>query len=254
MQFVGMNAYTLPYVEEVVVSQDLRTSAMEINPYDNFIVMPGALSLNPAIDFWTEEQTAWTSPETREFAAAPNQPPGQSVLNEVTELRRVNAVNLRQIPVTATIEGFAAGENLATLTFDGVDVKPAGTQTANIAGVITVTFTIPANIPVGRRLVRATGAADSFAETIYVGEGTIDITTMRRVTLVTRAAPQPVIINNVTNVIKNTVVNNIKIINQITQPVIISNNPDPRDGGSNGGGPDPLAQTFRYRSPGTSWG
>ncbi|KAB0269068.1 DUF4815 domain-containing protein [Microvirga brassicacearum] len=244
LQRIGTTIQTLNFTEEVVISQPLRTRSMNINPYDNFTVMPGAMTLVPPVDFWTDEQTAWTSAITQEFTAAPNQPPGQTTFNEVTEIRRVNAVNLRQITVNVTLDGFGAGENLATLTFDGIDVKPPGVQTANGSGVVTTSFVIPAGVPVGRRRVHATGAAESFCEAIFVGEGTIDITTMRRVTLITRAAPtvKPPVTPT------TPIIRNITIINQITQPVIQQNNQDP-GGGSNGGAPDPLAQSFTIPEP-----
>lgn len=228
MQRVGTAIETLAYTEEVVLSQPLRTSGMLINPYDNFTPFPAGMTLEPAVDFWTEVATAWTSDVTREFQAAPNTPPGTTTINEVTELRRTVAPSLRQIAVGVTIEGFGAGENLLTLTMDGVNVKPAGTQTANGSGVITLSFTIPANMPAGRRVVRATGAADSFAQAIYVGEGTVDTVTMRRVHLVARAAPPPVV-EFVT----------VTVIEQVGQPIVQTG------GGDNDGGrSDPLAQSF----------
>ncbi|MCZ8098846.1 MAG: DUF4815 domain-containing protein, partial [Burkholderiales bacterium] len=239
-------AELLPWVEEIVIRQDLATSSFKINPYQNFTRMPAGLTLEPAVDFWTDEVSTWTSPVTREFVTAPNEPPGQTTINEVTEIRRVNASTLRQISLGVHLEGFGVGENLATLTFDGVNIKPAGTQTADSNGEIDLTVTIPAGIPVGRRLVRATGAVDSFAEAIFVGEGTVDITTMRRVTLIARAAPDPIIVvqNN------TTIINQIEI-QQITQNVIVAGAQgiDNPAGGGEGGGNDPLAQTFTLPEP-----
>lgn len=246
IQILGTTVETLPFTEEIIVRQDLATSSIEINPYDNFVRMPAGMTLAPAVDFWTDEATEWTSGITREFTAAPNEPPGQTTINEVTEIRRVNAATLRQIAVTVTLEGFGVGENLATLTFDGVDVKPAGTQTGDADGEITLTFTIPAGIPTGRRLVRATGAVDSFAQAIYVGEGTVDITTMRRVTLITRAAPDPInVVNNIINVTNNTTVINQAAVATLAQAVV--DNGPTWIGGA--GGDDPLAQTFTLPEP-----
>lgn len=209
---------TMAFDEEVVVAQEFYSSAMLINPYASLSRMPSGIRLSPAVDFWTEQVTAWASPVTQQFATTAGTSPSQTSFNEVVSVRQAVARFLRQISVTAFLEGFGGGENLATLTFDGVNVKPAGTQTADSNGDLSVTFTIPAGIPAGRRRVRATGAAGSFAETIFVGEGTIDVTTLRRVTLVARAAPQP--------------------------PVTTVNNGG--GGGADGGGngSDPLAQTF----------
>jgi hypothetical protein len=253
LQLIGGQIRTLPYTLYYGVRQELATSSMLINPYANFSAFPAGLSIDPPVDFWTEEQVQWTSPVTREFTAAPGQPPGQSTLNEVTQIRRQVSRFLRQINITITIEGFGVGENLAELRFDGVNIKPAGTQTADAEGEIVVTVAIPANIPAGRRRVVARGAADSFAEAIFVGEGTIDITTMRRVTLVTRAAPVPVI-NNITNV-----TNNITNVTNITNVPVTTNVPPAVPGGwvdpwileqERLANIDPLAQTFWLDTPG----
>lgn len=229
----------LDWDEEVVIAQRKRTSLTLINPYDNFVVMPGALKLEPAADFWTEPRTTWTSPVTMEFTAAPNLPPGQMTFDEMVGGPRQEAAQFLRDPpggVKISIVGFGANENLATLEFDGRDVKPAGVQTADGEGKLVVTIHIPNDVPVGRRLVRATGASQSFAEAIYVGQGVIDVAVMRRVTLVTRAAPQPVVVVN------NTIINNTtNIINQLANP---------NSGGGSNGDSDPLAQSFRMPAPG----
>ncbi|WP_276200689.1 DUF4815 domain-containing protein [Chelatococcus sp. XZ-Ab1] len=241
MQRAGSAIETLPWAEEVIVSQPLRTSSMKINPYMNFTAMPAALVLEPAADFWTEVQTQWTSPVTREFTAAPDTPPGSTTINEVVEIQRTQAEFLRQIPIQATIEGFSPNENLSKLTFDGVDVKPPGTQTTGPDGRLIVSFQIPANMPAGRRMVRAEGAAGGFAQAIFVGEGTVDINTMRRVTLVARAAPDPVQITNIT------------VVNQITNVVIRQPEAQQQQGADQssgeGGSSDPLAQPFTLPEP-----
>lgn len=233
---------TLPYTEEIIIRQDLRTSGLKINPYANFAAMPAALLLEPPVDFFTSVVTTFTSDETREFQAAPGQPPGSTTIIEQVDEQQQAARFLRQISVTFTLEGFGVGENLSTLTFDGLDVKPAGTQTADSNGEITGTFTIPANIPVGRRLVEATGAAGSFARAIFVGDGTITAQTMRRVTLVAREAPPPVI--NITNIITTTIIQDFTNIIVNSPPVVTGG-----EGGGGGEGSDPLAQTFSVSEP-----
>jgi hypothetical protein len=206
---VGATPSFLNYTEEVLVSQTLQTSSMKINPYANFVPFPAGLEIEPPTDFWTEQSTVWTSPVTQQFlvpsgagardthgdfarrSASTNSVPGSLTINDVISETQIPAAFLRQITVNWTIDGFGVGENLSTLTFDGVNVKPPGTQTADAFGQISGTFTIPAGIPVGRRLVKATGAAGSFCEAIFVGNGQIDVLTMRRVTFVPRAAPPP---------------------------------------------------------------
>jgi hypothetical protein len=190
VQRVGSTPVTMAFDEVVIVRQDLATSGMRINPYANLVRMPSALSLEPGVDFWNDRVTDWTSPTTQEFTSAPNRPPGSNSFNEVVSESRRVAQFLRQTEVDFLIEGFGVDEDLEALLFDDVDVTPVGLS-GDADGDVAGSFTIPAGIPVGRRRVRAEGAAGSFAEAIFVGEGTIDVTTMRRVTLVTRAAPQP---------------------------------------------------------------
>ena len=253
LQLVGGEAVTKPYTEMVVAAQTLRTASMKINPYANFNRMPAGMRLAPAVDFWTETATQWLSDVTREFTAAPDQPPGQTVINEVTQVRRETSRFLRQIEVSAVLEGFGVGENLEKLTFDGIDITPAGPLAGDANGEIALSFNIPPNVPTGTKRVRAEGASGSFAEARFVGEGTIDVNVMRRVTLVARAAPPPVInnITNITNVTNTT-------INQITQQVVTPPVSDIRiepglpmmsDRNDESGGIDPLAQSFSVPAP-----
>lgn len=190
IQRVGTQAILPAFEEEILIEQTAATSSMLINPYMNLVRMPAAMTLAPNVDFWTERVTEWTSPITQEFTTAPNVPPGQESFDTVVSETRREAQLLRQISVDFTIEGFGVGENLSALTFDGIDVNPGGLS-GDANGDVTGTFTIPAGVPVGRRRVRAEGAAGSFAEAIFVGEGTIDVTVMRRVTLVARAGAPP---------------------------------------------------------------
>jgi len=219
--------HMLEWQEEVILFQRLSTRSLRINPYANFQTMPGAMRLQPASDFWTDHVTEFTSAITREFTAAPNQPPGQTTLTEEVRETVSAAATLREIDLDFTIEGFAANETLAALLFDGIDITPDPAPVADLNGEISGTLTIPALVPTGVRLVRAEGMADSFAEALFVGEGTIETEVMRRVNLVTRAAPPPVTninITNITNVTQN-------VTNVVT-----------RTGGA--AGRDPLAQTF----------
>lgn len=247
MQVVLGNPRMFTYTTEVIVSQPKRTSTMLINPYDNFTPMPAGMKIEPAADFWTEQVVQFTSPVTREFTAAPDRPPGEEEITEVTEIRQEEAKFLRQRSVAVSLSGFGVGEILELLEFDGVDVKPGGTQQGDANGNINLTFTIPANVPVGRRLLRAEGASDSFAEAIYVGAGQIDVNTMRRVTLITHAAPVPIQITQNFTTIEQTIINNTtNIINQLSNNVVNSGrDSSDRSDAARGGSIDPLAQSFR---------
>ncbi|MDP2358637.1 MAG: DUF4815 domain-containing protein [Beijerinckiaceae bacterium] len=178
----------LDYTDEIIIRQDLVTSCMKINPYLNFTPLPGELQLSPSSDFWTETQTIWLSEETREFVGAQNR---TETIVRLEDERTQRIDFLRQISVGFTIRGMGNGEILETLTFDGVDVKPAGTQTANAEGVITGSFLIPANVTAGTKDVLAEGMGGTRARAQFVGQGTIDIDVMRRVTTVWRAPPEP---------------------------------------------------------------
>lgn len=178
----------LDAIEETLISQPLKTLCEKINPYANFTPLPGALTLTPAVDFWTVSATEWLSAETQEFNRG-TQISGGPLRTTTTDTRLVDRRSeqlafLREIPVAFTISGFGAGEILDELTFDGVDVKPAGTQTANGSGEIADTFDIPANVTAGTKTVVAKGMGGTEATAMFVGQGTVEIDVMRRVTTV----------------------------------------------------------------------
>ena len=51
----------------LLINQSLRTGNMKVNPYDAFAPLPAVARLTPAVDFWTDLQTNWLSPITRQF-------------------------------------------------------------------------------------------------------------------------------------------------------------------------------------------
>ena len=53
--------YMLPYTLEPVISQELQTGSMKINPYNAFDPIPADLSIVLNVDHWTEVQTQWLS-------------------------------------------------------------------------------------------------------------------------------------------------------------------------------------------------
>lgn len=177
----------LDNTDEIVVRQELTTQCSKINPYVNFSPLPGVMELTPSADFWTEFRTDWLSPITREIAGVVD----QVVVDNRIEQERTDAIPmLRTIPVSFTLRGFGAGEILSSLTFDGVVVTPAGPPVANGSGIISGSFTIPANVPAGTKAVEAIGAGGSFARAQFVGAGSINVTVMRRVTTIFNA-PEP---------------------------------------------------------------
>jgi len=215
----------LDWVEEVIINQALMTGCVKINPYANFTPLPGAMTLSPAVDFWVESRTDWTSPITNEFnrGVRTDGGPLQAATTEtqVVDQRTEQLEYLRRIAISFTIAGFGVGEVLKTLTFDGLNVKPAGVQTANAQGKITGSFVIPAGVTAGNKLVSAEGMGGTDANAIFTGQGTIDIDVMRRVTT----------------------------IENWTRPQIIQRSSSSDSSVSRRGGPDPQAQLFAVPEP-----
>lgn len=172
----------LDFTEEVVVRQELFTACMKVNPYANFSPLPASLALNPPADFWEDHVTQWLSEQTRVFGSGIVA--GSTTRTELVSESSQAAQFLRQISVAFTIKGFGAGEALTSLTFDGLNVTPAGPLVANGSGQVSGTFTIPANVPSGTKLCEATGASGTKASAQFVGQGRIEIDVMRRVTTI----------------------------------------------------------------------
>jgi len=141
--------------EELVISQELRTGSMKVNPYDAFAPLPGVAALFPAVDFWTDFQTNWLSPVTRQFSEELWTNPETRdrwvehclkrkrcdldkwirrhttvVANEVINTAEVEKVGtryvdlqtLRPIEVRFELAGFGPGEVLNSVFFDGQSV------------------------------------------------------------------------------------------------------------------------------------
>lgn len=121
------------YVLEPILEQPARTGSMQVNPYMAFGIEPGRVTLDPAIDRWTEKQTSWASPVTRQFFI--NQEIGNrrrrgqvevsNVVNTSTQLLSTSESTLeflRQIDVQFRLEGFGSGELITAVTFDGLPV------------------------------------------------------------------------------------------------------------------------------------
>ncbi len=142
---------------ELAINQPLRTGSMKVNPYDAFSPLPGVAKLTPAVDYWTEFDTAWLSPETRQFdelvwtrqcvrdtvnltligrlmSRVFNRCRrwGRPVLVGETEIsevevekvgtRYVDLQFLREIVVRFDLSGFAPNETLQKVIFDGREV------------------------------------------------------------------------------------------------------------------------------------
>ncbi|WP_455466231.1 DUF4815 domain-containing protein [Bartonella sp. B39] len=178
---------TLDWTNEVIIAQELTTACEKINPYQNFAPLPGTVTLTPATDFWHEQRTHWLSSVTNQLNMGWNR--GSTIRTRETKDELVNAHQeqidfLRKIELVFKIEGFAKGEILESLTFDGVNVLPKNRLVANANGSIEGRFKIPENILSGTKSVVAVGKGGTTATGLFTGQGVIDVKVMRRITTV----------------------------------------------------------------------
>ncbi|SBW14322.1 hypothetical protein BR10RB9215_C11148 [Brucella sp. 10RB9215] len=235
----------LDFTEVAVISQTKRSGFKKINPYQTFTPMPGRASVEPSTDIWTDRQTTWTSPETQAFEADEGDfITGISLEQRVEKIGEhiVQAEFIRTRELKFRLEGFIEAETLIYVDFDGVEVTPTVSGPADENGVITGSFTIPANVPTGSKSIFFEGSAGTVAGCGYVARGSITVEEYRLTSSMettTDTLPQPVI--------NNTVINNVTNVTNVTNNITNVNNAQPvrRDTGSDGGaGHDPLAQTF----------
>lgn len=199
-----LTTQTLDYTEEAIISQLRETGEMKINPYATFTPMPGRCSLEPSSDIWTETQTEWTSPETQKFEAGDGEYiAGIELSSRVEKVRETTrkAAEIRVRDVNFRLEGFIEGETIGAATFDGEDIAVTGAA-ADVNGVISGSFTIPAGIPTGAKVVAFEGSAGTKASATYVARGTVTVEEYRltnSLETTTGDLPEPVIIRRVVN-------------------------------------------------------
>ncbi len=177
------------FTPEVVLAQLYRTSGMKVNPYMVFDVLPARVSLNPAIDQWTDIESSWTSAITKRFDTGHYQATNSilsnqsvSIATETVATSTRNLEYLRQIAVAFQLEGFGAGEVLDSVIFDGIAATFNATA-ADAAGVLTGSFIIPAKVPAGAKTVvfRGNPNGGSWGSAVFVGQGRLTVQTMRQV-------------------------------------------------------------------------
>ncbi len=172
----------LPYVLETLVEQTARTGVMKVNPYAAIAPMPATVTLNPSADQWTQIVSQWTGTATEIF---PQRGWGNHAQLETYTTQEVVSSSeqlleyLRPISVQFTAKGFGSGENVSLLRFDGLSLSVPSGLAANASGVVSGSFTIPANIPAGQKLFEIEGAGGSFGATTFVGQGRIQVQTWR---------------------------------------------------------------------------
>lgn len=172
-----------------LLSQPLRTGEMKVNPYQAFDPLPARLTLNPALDRWVETRTDWTSDVTRKFDVTRDGyfhvvvDTQTSTGTELAGSTTTELEYLREIDVAWHIEGFGAGEELASATFDGIALDVSGT--ADGSGALDGSFRIPAGVPAGAKTVTFTGRGGTRASGVFVGQGQLTVNTMRKVNTIT---------------------------------------------------------------------
>jgi hypothetical protein len=178
----------LDFQQETVISQTLISGCAQINPYMSFSPLPAIMTITPAEDYWTQQQTVWLSEQTQVFGSG-----NTERVVDTTVLSSVASAPiryLRQITVGFTISKFGPGETLTKLIFADHDVTPAG-LVANGSGIITGSFVIPANVPSGSKLVVATGGSGAVCAATFTGQGMLEITELQTVTSVQRYQVNP---------------------------------------------------------------
>ena len=184
----------LPYTEQTLVEQLLFTDSMKINPYQTFEPFPAKVTLNPAVDQWTETQTETTTNTVRFFWYPwryygwwnpwyltnwrwwgwygwryPYWKP--VTVTSLVSSTQTEIPYLRSRSVQFTVEGFGAGEQLSQLKFDGRLITQS--YVANSQGVINGSFTVPSGIPAGQKLVEFLGQGGTYGSATYYGQGTL---------------------------------------------------------------------------------
>ncbi len=171
----GSTTYSIPFTPVKTISQGAWSEALHIipppAPTSPQPAQPEPLqaevTLSPAIDRW-QSQIELRYPELPNHIlvgiegsdnfADQVQSNGQHLDPALLDTSKVF---LRQIEVKFSAAGFKPTEMLQLLMFDGhpIEALPlqGGTLAANAQGVVTGRFTVPANIPVGTKLVELMG-------------------------------------------------------------------------------------------------
>ena len=108
---------TLAHTQAATVSQLMRTTTMQVNPYLAFEPVPARITLSPAVDHFSQSVTQW-APSV--FLGSGNT---QSLVRtDQIGSTVIETYSLRQIQVSFTLSGFGPGESLNQVIFDGINV------------------------------------------------------------------------------------------------------------------------------------
>lgn len=183
---------TLAFTSVSALNQPLRTGSMNINPYLAFTPF-AEMSIFPNVDRWTTVQESWASAITRRLVIGNEELFGTVVENRNVLLSSSTSASqemLREISIAYTITGFAPSEPVSWVFFDGIS-RPTGGVVANGSGVVSGTFTVPANVPSGTKLVEVLGGFGQRAVATFAGIGTIERQTWQQQTITTEVRQSP---------------------------------------------------------------
>lgn len=122
------------YEIEAIVDQPERTSSMKVNPYMVADIPVGIAIIEPAIDQWTESTEIWSA-DTSRFVntsgreitiTSRHEERGSTTIENLVSTSQRKLEYLRQIDVAFELRNFGPGEQLETVTFDGIPVTPTG--------------------------------------------------------------------------------------------------------------------------------
>lgn len=112
--------YMLPYTLEAVISQELRTGSMKINPYNAFDPIPVDLTITLNVDHWTEVQTQWLSAITKTYYSSSGG--GSSSTNQLVNSSTKSIAYMRQQSPEFTVEGLKPSERISNIKFNGIEI------------------------------------------------------------------------------------------------------------------------------------
>lgn len=182
---------TLAYTVIPLVEQNRRTGSMAVNPYQSFAPLPATVTLDPAIDQMTYSTESWTSSMTNRIvqrvAYGDSAGPSSSTSVETLSSARHEDQIIRPVTVKFSISGFGPNETVVGASFDGIAVtpgsqaNPAVLPVSNAQGAVSGQFNIPANVPVGRKLVQIIGNGGSRGSAYYTAASWSEDRVLRRV-------------------------------------------------------------------------
>jgi hypothetical protein len=110
--------YMLPYELEPIISQELQTGSMKVNPYMAFDPIPADVDVTLNVDHWTEVETQWLSAVTQYISLGYS-----SSVNSLVSSTSKNAEFMRQLTQRIRIEGLKPGEVINEIKFDGITIE-----------------------------------------------------------------------------------------------------------------------------------